>query len=393
MVTSTRTVARLSAVVVAGWSVLWFAVLIGRGGGSWHYFVQGAQLLADLDDAVRGGLHVYAAAPVLQIGPVALVAALAAMPLGAGGALLAWQILGALAGVLVLLEIRRIARLVRPFQDRQLLDLKVTSVAIFVVPVWMFLAVGAAHLDDELALLFAVFAVRRALLGRAVSAGLLLGLAVDAKPWAVPFACLLLLLGRPRLVAVGAAVMAAIVAVGWLPFFLADPGTSNAVHFTIVNTPLSALRVLGVDDPRTPPWVRPAQAVLGTGLALMAFRRRRWPAIVLVAVAARLVLDPGTNKYYVAGLVVGAALWDVVGSRRLLPWWTGLACLTQFSARWVPMPDSAHGWLTLLYFLGCCVLAVNRGAGWPPRTAAPPWRRAASHRSHRSASAPPGTPG
>ena len=378
MVTSTRTVARLSAVVVAGWSALWFAVLVGRGGGSWHYFVQGAQLLSDLDDAVRGGLHLYAAAPILQIGPVALVAALAAMPLGPAGALLVWQILGALGGVLVLLEIRRIAQLTRPFQDWQLLDLRVTSVAIFVVPVWMFLAVGAAHLDDELALLFTVFAVRRALLGRAVSAGILLGLAVDAKPWAVPFACLLLLLGRPRRVAVGAAVMAATVAAGWLPFFLADPSTSNAVHFTIVNTPLSALRVLGVDDPRTPPWVRPAQAVVGIVLALVAFRRRRWPAIVLAAVAARLVLDPGTNKYYVAGLVVGAALWDVVGSRRLLPWWTGMACLTLFSARWVPMPDSLHGWLTLLYFLACCVLVVGfrrtRGRG---RESAQHWRAAA----------------
>jgi uncharacterized membrane protein len=59
-----------------------------------------------------------------------------------------------------------------------------TTAAVFMMPVWMSLAVGTAHLDDVLALLFTILAIRGALAGRPVLAGVLLGLAVDAKPWA-----------------------------------------------------------------------------------------------------------------------------------------------------------------------------------------------------------------
>ena len=35
------------------------------------------------------------------------------------------------------------------------------------------------------------------------------------------------------------------------------------------------------------------------------------------------------------------------------------ACLGLFTARWVPMPDAAHGWLTLLYVLACASLVFT----------------------------------
>jgi hypothetical protein len=35
---------------------------------------------------------------------------------------------------------------------------------------------------------------------------------------------------------------AAVMAAGWLPFFLADPGTTALLHFTIDNVPFSELR-------------------------------------------------------------------------------------------------------------------------------------------------------
>jgi hypothetical protein len=344
---------------------MWFVIMAWHGGSAWHFFAQGARALADSDDAVRGGLHLYAAAPILQIGPVALLAALAAMPAGTSVALFIWQVLGGLVGAVILWQIRQIALAVRPDLDRVRINRRVGAAAIFVMPVWMFLAVGSAHLDDVLALLFTVLAVRVTLAGRPLLAGVLLGLAVDAKPWALPFGCLLLLLGNRRAVLAGAAAMAGVVAAGWLPFFLADPATSNAMRYTIANTPLSALRVLGVRDARTPPWDRPAQAVLGLAVGLLALYRGRWPAVVLLAVAARIVLDPGTNKYYAAGIVVGAALWDVVGSRAAVPWWTATACIGLFATRWVPMPASAHGWLTLGYFVACCAL-IARASPRPP---------------------------
>ncbi|GAA1502222.1 hypothetical protein GCM10009827_013410 [Dactylosporangium maewongense] len=56
------------------------------------------------------------------------------------------------------------------------------------------------------------------------------------------------------------------------------------------------------------------------------------------------------------GVVVGAAIWDVLGSRAAWPWWTASACLGLFTARWVPMPDAAHGWLTLAYVVACAAL-------------------------------------
>ncbi|MET7403011.1 hypothetical protein ABZS66_56980 [Dactylosporangium sp. NPDC005572] len=362
MVDMTAVRARPAAVALAGWTVVWFIGTAWNGGTSWHFFVQGAQALADLDDPVRGGLHLYAAAPVLQIGPVALLAALLAMPWGGAGALAIWQVLGAAAGLTILWQIRQIAIIVRPDLDRRTIDQRVAAAGLCMMPVWMFLAVGVAHLDDVLALLFTVLGLRAVLGGRAILAGSLLGLAVDAKPWALPFACLLLLLGHGRTLLLGAAATAAVIAAAWLPFFLADPATSNALHFTIPNTPLSALRVLGVHDARTPPWARAAQAVLGIVVALLAWRRGRWPAIVLLAVAARIVLDPGTNRYYVAGVVVGAALWDVLGTRggrSWLPWWTATAWIALFTARFVPMPDAAHGWLTLAYVLACAGILVT----------------------------------
>ncbi|GAA0919487.1 hypothetical protein GCM10009558_103910 [Virgisporangium aurantiacum] len=82
-----------------------------------------------------------------------------------------------------------------------------------------------------------------------------------------------------------------------------------------------------------------------------------------------MVLDPGTNKYYVAGIVVGAALWDLLGLRAALPWCTAAACLGLFTARFVPMPDHVH----------CCSAGAGPGGAgvawssqwwpccsWPP---------------------------
>jgi hypothetical protein len=329
-----------------------------RGGLAWHFFVQGQRALGDLDDPTGGGLHLYAALPVLQIGPVPLLAALVVSPLGPQGSLLLAQVFGGLAGAVILWLARRIARETRRDLTAEQIDSRVALATVFFTPVWMYLAVGQVHLDDVLTLLFAVLALHLVLRQRAVAAGVLLGLAVDCKPWALPFGCLLLLLVDRRARVVGAAAMGAVIAAAWSPFFLVDPATTNAMHFTISNTGLSALRVIGVDAARTPSWDRPAQVALGLTLGVLALRRGRWAAVILMAVAARVVLDPGTNLYYTAGLVVGAALWDIIRSPAAQPWWTAAVGLGLFASRWIPMPPSAHGWLTLGFFLACCALAL-----------------------------------
>jgi hypothetical protein len=188
---------------------------------------------------------------------------------------------------------------------------------------WEELAVAYGHLDDSLALLLATVAVLTAIKGRPALTGLAIGLATDAKPWALIFLPVLLLAGgldrwrapdqaarpivasvRPWLIA--AACAAAAIAAAWLPFFIADPMTVRALHYTIANMPDSALRALGVTAARTPPWDRSAQIVVAFGLGALAIARNRWPAVLLLGAGARIALDPGSHGYYTPDIMVGA---------------------------------------------------------------------------------------
>lgn len=230
--------------------------------------------------------------------------------------------------------------------------------ALFFVPVWMYVAVRSTHVDDVLALLCGVLALKLAVDGRAMPAGAAVALAVDAKPWALPFLCVVILLPtvRRRLEGILAAAMLTLAA--WLPFVLADPHTlSRLSHFTIRNQPTSVLRLIGVTA-RTPAWDRPAQAVLGFALAGLAIRRGRWPAILLLVLAARVVLDPGVNRYYTAGIAVGALVWDVAGSRLRFPWWCAATLLVLFASRWPHLPTRVHASLTLGFFLAAVTFLV-----------------------------------
>lgn len=92
--------------------------------------------------------------------------------------------------------------------------------------------------------------------------------------------------------------------------------------------------------------------------------------MILVVVASRLVIDPGTNRYYIAGLVTGAAVWDLLGSHGRLPWWTATACLGLFSSRWLGLPPPSNGIALLLFFVACVVLAARPPSPVPPRPAA-----------------------
>jgi hypothetical protein len=193
----------------------------------------------------------------------------------------------------------------------------------------MILAVTFAHLDDVLALLFAVLAVRALARGRAAQTGIMLALSAGAKPWAFAFMALLLALpagtGRldrssPRWRAVAWA--AGITLLLWAPFLIADPGSVTAARYAIPNVKGSGLRALGVNSATTPPWDRAAQILLGFALAAAAIWRGRWPAVLLICVAVRVALDPNTYPYYDAGPMVGALVWDLMGSRHAVPAWS-----------------------------------------------------------------------
>jgi hypothetical protein len=359
---------RTLVVLLAAWTVGWFAVMAVPGGYAWHFFTIGEGILSDLDDP-RLGLHVYADDPKLQIGPVAFLVTWLLRLLSPRSGMLTAQLFCAGAIVLVLAMVQRIAvlgqvasRLVVPL-DR--IDRRLLAAAFCVVPVWMYAAVFSLHLDDVLAMIFGVAALLCALDRRPWLTGLFVALAVDSKPWAVPFAAVILLLPGARSWLRSAVAAAIGVAAAWLPFFVADPNTTRALRFTIANTALSALRVLGVQDPRTPSWDRPAQMLIGLALAAIAVRRGRWAAALLVAMSVRLALDPGTNRYYTAGLVVGALVWDVCGSRLRWPAWSLTAFLLLHELRWLRAFDPLHGWLVLGFAAAATAVAVHPAENRP----------------------------
>ena len=319
-------------VVLGCWALVSFAYLSRGGGIAWHFFTAGSTLLFDGTQGpgtLPGGLHLYASYPQLQIGPLAFVITEGLRHLGPHQGVFATEVVLSAAGLYLVHALMQIALTVRPELGQRPVALHLTFLiggAVFLFA-WVELAATFAHLDDVVALILTVLAVRAAIAGRAVWAGLCIGLATDAKPWALVFLPILFLLPARAWARAAAGTLAAI-AVAWLPFAIADHGTVAALHYTIRNLPGSALRALGVTDPRTPSWDRPAQLLAGWVLATAAVWRGRWPAVILLGVGARIALDPADHGYYTAGLLLGALLWDVLGTRRPIPLWT----VTSFAA-------------------------------------------------------------
>jgi hypothetical protein len=331
---------------LTGWTAIWFAILARHGGIAWIFFVKGSSLLfaGNYNGHNRPGfMHLYQSYPGLQIGPLAFGLAqvirtlVPGQPIGPYQGVVLAQLVMSAMGLITLVLIRRIALIARPqlAAAREFGWSFLAGGAVFMVA-WEELAVAFGHLDDSLALLLATAAVLTAITGHPALTGLALGLGADAKPWALIFLPVLLLAGgmsswrapdqaglpvlaslRAWIIAAGCA--AAVIAAAWLPFFIADPMTVRALHYTIANMPDSALRALGVSTAQTPAWDRSAQIIVACLLGLIVIARRRWPAILLLGAGARIALDPGSHSYYTPDILVGALLWDLLGSRRSLP--------------------------------------------------------------------------
>jgi hypothetical protein len=337
------------------WSIIWFVILAHRGGIDWKFFTTGTSLLFGGHPAViygitggsgaagpaglpgpppPGGLNIFANYPALQMGPLAYLVTGVLRHLSPDNGLVAAEVFLQACGLLIVYLIERIAVATRPAlrSDPAFTATLLAGGAVFMVA-WSELAAGFAHLDDGLALLLAVAAVHLAISGHPMLTGLCAGLAADAKPWALVFLPVLLIptvrgSGNQREWAEwkkgGIATLAALVtlAVAWLPFFVADPGTLHATKYLIRNEPVSALRALGVRENYTPSWDRPAQVLLGCALGALAVWRRRWPAVLLLAGGARILLDPAAHSYYTPDVMTGALLWDLLGTSCPVPLWS-----------------------------------------------------------------------
>ena len=302
----------LSAVAVVAAAVH----LLVRAWFSWHFIVSGSQDLFS-----PAALHLYARHPELQMGPLTFLlggvfAVVLAGPVGA------WAALGfmVVAGLFALRDAWYLADIRSDSQARRWM-----LAAGGATLVWSEVAVHYAHLDDVMALVLMVRAIRCARDGRALSAALFVGLAIDFKPWAVPVAAVLL--ASPGRLRAAGGLLAGLLLVAWAPFFLADPATVRILHFGIPVSSASSLKVFGVTSPQTPPWDRLAQLGGGLLVAALAVLRRRWSAVMLLVVGLRMLLDPAAYAYYDSGLLLAASILDGSGLRRV-PAATAAALLT-----------------------------------------------------------------
>lgn len=351
--------------LLAVWTVLWFALVEPHGGFSWHYLRTGGKLIYEgASGRGDGGLNLYAHHPELQMGPVSFLAAGLFNPFPeAIGQMLAAAVMSLLGLVILVLAGRSAAwHFLGTGTNHQRLRQRVLAAGLAFIPMWIEVAVRFGHLDDVLALFFTALAVRSVTLGHAAATGVFLALAMDSKPTALAFLPLLLALPRDRWPRAGLW-CAGLVALAWLPFFVGAPHSFAAAEFTIPNQPASALRWLGVGDPQTPPWDRPAQAALGLALGCLAVWRGRWSAVVLLGANARIALDPSVYTYYTASVLLGTLLWDVIGQRRLVPWWSWIALITLYGSVFVVPDDSARG----LIRLGFVAVSTAYVLFWPVR--------------------------
>jgi hypothetical protein len=236
------------------------------------------------------------------------------------------------------------------------------SVWVLLVPLWCQLALTYGHVDDVLALLLAAAAANALTRRRFGWVAICVGAAAAAKPWGIAFVPLALAAtdGR-RLRHLAEAI--AVAALPWLPFVLGDRHTLHAAgSFKIRVAASSVLAVFHVSG-GTPSWVRPVQFLGGALLAFACVRSGRWTAAIALTIALRLAIDPNVYSYYSTGALVGAAIWDLLGSRVRLPVLTAIGfCLLYWPTFWSLSPHTL-GILRLadVVVVPCFVVLSGRG--------------------------------
>jgi len=96
--------------------------------------------------------------------------------------------------------------------------------------------------------------------------------------------------------------------------------------------------------------------------------------VVLLGANARILLDPSIYTYYTASILLGTLLWDGIGQRRLVPWWSWTALALLYGGALLVPSDSARGLLRL----GFVLLSTGYVLLWPTRR---PKRGQGSHRA------------
>ena len=155
--------------------------------------------------------------------------------------------------------------------------------ALAATPAWAMLS-ASQHLDDAAA----VGLLLEARHHRGIRRGLLVGLAIAFKPWAV--------LGVPLLWLDWSSIVAALaVQVVWLPFLPDVLSLGGATVPVQGNTPLRLFMDYHADPAD---WWRTASLLTAVSAVAWCLKNGRWDGAILAGVIARLATEPGDFVYY-----------------------------------------------------------------------------------------------
>lgn len=339
------------------------ALLYGQVLNDWGYVQSGAHhLFTGLPD---GGLHLYAKHAELQMGPVTFALAWVADDIAGVHSLLLLTLLG----TAMLFPTLRLAELgVRRLPGSQPAR-PVVVLAAFAITTALWVQMPLfGHLDDCLVLLPLTAAFWAIACERPVLGAVLVGLACAGKPWGVVGLPLLLapLPGRSRWRAFAVAV--GVVAMVYGPFLLADLHTLTAGKPTLLVDRLSSLQLLGIARGSHPwGWLRAVQFGVAVALGAVAVARRQLSSALLIGIAVRLLLDPGSNPYFPAGLALVALVFDMASESR----WpvTSLLALVVWLPSFTSTLPSAIGTIVrtaalLLLIWIACAMTPSYPWGW-----------------------------
>lgn len=341
-------------------------------GADWPWFNLGTQLLFKGEDPRidgPGGLHVFATEPRLHMGPLSLVGAAVFRTLYPGdGRIGAALFMCALGPVVILIAERAAlrARGLRNALDEPMIALVTLVSGGAFLFAWTEVTWAYGRLDEFMVICGGALALWFAVNRHPLLAGATVGLSIGAKSWGVFL--LPILAALPWRQALRACLLAvALGAVAWLPFVLADAaGTIDSLRATeaVRVVPGSGAHALGVDLGLVPDWLRPVQAALALALAALAVVRGRWAAALLLAVGARLALDPGVIAYYTAALVFAAFVWDLFGGRRPLPIWALGTLVAFFSVPELIADSDARGLARVGIVVAAIVVVLAAPKAW-----------------------------
>lgn len=354
-----RVAPRFQLALLVAWTVFWAGYVPYHWGWllAWNFFIAGPRRLVELGYphyAAAGGLRLYASYPKLQIGPLTFLVALPLALLPHLASETAGCVLMVVAGPAIVWMLADASARAR---DRSRTEVWSTAgwVWFLLAPPWCLLAILWGHLDDVLALLFVAAAVNMLTKGRPIAVAVLVGASAAAKPWGLAFIPLALAADSRRVRSLAIALVVAVAP--WLPFVGADPHTLRAAAYKIKVIPASVLSVFHVIG-GTPSWVRPSQFLGGAVLVALGVWSGRWAAGVVLAIALRLGTDPNVYSYYTTGLLVGAGVWDLLGSRYRAPILTAVCAATLYGSTYLDLTAHDHAVLRLATVLAIPLLVI-----------------------------------